>query len=120
MAETFEEWAILELMGHRKLAGLVREATIAGGAFIRIDIPAVEPGKWTATQYYSPASVYCMTPCTEALARQTAASYQPVPVNRYELEKLPASGSHSGSGAPENEEDYGDDPDGDLDPEDLR
>jgi hypothetical protein len=113
MAETFEEWAILELMGHRKIAGLVREATIAGGAFVRIDIPAAEAGKWTVTQYYSPSSVYCMTPCTEALARQIAASYQPVPVNRYELAALPAPESHP---------DGGDEPDyeGEEDPEDLR
>lgn len=27
----FKEWAVLELFGHRKLAGLVSEAEIAGG-----------------------------------------------------------------------------------------
>ena len=39
--ETFEEWAVLELMGHRRLAGKVTEATIGGGAFLRIDIPLI-------------------------------------------------------------------------------
>lgn len=37
--EGFEGWAFLELMGHRKLAGHVSEATIGGGSFIRIDVP---------------------------------------------------------------------------------
>jgi hypothetical protein len=30
----FEEWAVLELMGHRRLAGKVTDAVIGGGAFI--------------------------------------------------------------------------------------
>jgi hypothetical protein len=38
--ETFEGWAFLELMGHRRLAGKVSEATIAGVGFIRLDVPA--------------------------------------------------------------------------------
>jgi len=90
MTEQFEEWAILELMGHRKLAGLVREVAIGGASFIRIDVPAKEPEKWSVTQFYNPNAVYCMTPVDEALARQTAQSYQPVPVTRYELQALPA------------------------------
>lgn len=32
-------WAILELMGHRRLGGYLREETIAGAAFLRIDVP---------------------------------------------------------------------------------
>ena len=36
---TFEGWAILELMGHRRLAGLLSETQIGGAAFIRIDVP---------------------------------------------------------------------------------
>jgi len=35
----FEGWAILELMGHRRLAGRLTEALVAGAAFIRIDVP---------------------------------------------------------------------------------
>lgn len=37
--EGFEGWAILELMGHRRLGGYLTEQEIAGAAFIRIDIP---------------------------------------------------------------------------------
>lgn len=36
---TFEGWAILELMGHRRLAGHISEAQIGGASFIRIDVP---------------------------------------------------------------------------------
>lgn len=35
----FEGYAILELMGHRRLAGYVSEVEIAGAAMLRLDIP---------------------------------------------------------------------------------
>jgi len=79
MAEQFDEWAILELMGHRKLAGKVSEATIGGAAFIRIDVPGA------ASQFYSPAAVYCITPTTEELAMRIAQNHAPAPVTRWEL-----------------------------------
>lgn len=88
---SFEGWAILELMGHRRLAGFVSEATIGGASLLRIDVPhaelpAVASGPaWRATQYYSPAAIYCITPTTEDLARAVAARNQPAPVQRWEL-----------------------------------
>jgi hypothetical protein len=66
-------WAVLEIMGHRRLAGLVREETIAGAVMLRVDIPGPSsdfPVK--ATQYYGGASLFCMTPTTEELARKEA------------------------------------------------
>ena len=77
--KTFEEWAIIELMGHRKLAGKVSEYSIGGAAFIRVDIPG------SATQLYNPSAVYCITPTTEEIARQVAANHMPEPVQRWEL-----------------------------------
>lgn len=93
MAESFEEWAILELMGHRKMAGLVREVAVGGASFIRIDVPGKEAGKFTATQFYNPSAVYCMTPVAEDLARQVAQTYEAAPVSRYELPAPPPAGS---------------------------
>jgi hypothetical protein len=78
---TFEGWAVLELMGHRKVAGQVTPVEIAGAGFLRIDIPCEPP----ATQFYAPASVYCLTPTTEALARELARNLSPAPVALYEL-----------------------------------
>lgn len=90
MAESkFEGWAILELMGHRRLGGFVSEATLAGGAFLRIDVPAEAEGTKPATQFYSPSSVYCLTPTTEETARAVAKLAQPAPVQRWELRQLP-------------------------------
>lgn len=81
---TFEGWAILELMGHRRLAGYVREVELAGGGVLRIDIPKPE-GDGATTQFYSPAALYCLTPCSEEIARGFAERTQPAPVQRWEL-----------------------------------
>lgn len=80
---TFEGFAILELMGHRRLAGYVSEQEIAGAGMIRIDIPG-EQGLAT-TQLYSPSALYCLTPTTEEVARALATRHQPKPVQPWEL-----------------------------------
>lgn len=82
--ETFDEWAIVELMGHRRLAGRVREVTQFGGAFLRLDVPG-DGDEIAATQFYAPAAVYCLTPCSEATARKVAALSRPAPVQQWEL-----------------------------------
>lgn len=86
---SFSEWAVLELMGHRKLAGKVTEQTIGGHGFVRLDIPD------GPTQFYSPSSVYCLTPVTEDTARAYAEQNKPQPVTRWELPQLPARGPGS-------------------------
>jgi hypothetical protein len=80
--ETFEGWCIIELMGHRKLGGHVREQEIAGHGFIRLDVP---DGDKNITQLYSPKSVYCISPVSEELARAYAAKCKPEPITPYEL-----------------------------------
>ncbi len=82
----FDEWAILELMGHRRLAGKVSEATIGGGSFLRIDMPMKD--KSTSTQFYSPASIYCITPTTKEIAEKLSIEYQPEPISRWEFKQL--------------------------------
>lgn len=82
---SFTGWCILELMGHRRLAGWLSEETIGGGSFIRIDVPNDDGETVQATQFYSPSSVYCITPTTEEIARAAARGAKPAPVARWEL-----------------------------------
>ena len=85
--DSFGTWAILELMGHVKLAGFVTEEELFGGKIGRIDIPG-EDGK-NVTQYFGGHTIYRLTPVTEPVARAFAARNQPRPVYVYELQ-LPA------------------------------
>ena len=84
--EKFDCFAILELMGHRRLAGKVSEASIGGGSFIRIDMPMKDGSN--STQFYSPGSIYCITPTTEEIARKMSLAYQPEPISQWEFKQL--------------------------------
>ena len=72
---------------------------------LRIDVPGVD-GALVATQFYSGAAIYCITPTTEEMAREVAASNQPAPVHRWELPPTPVR------------EQIDDDDADDLDPDD--
>lgn len=84
-ADTFAEWCVLELMGHRRLAGRVTEQEIAGRGFLRLDVFGLTGDVPTVTQFYSPSSVYCMTPTTEEIARGLGEKSRPEPVSRFDL-----------------------------------
>jgi len=74
MAEqTFEIWALVELLGRQRIAGKVSEQVIAGAGFIRVDVPET-PGRPAHTRYYNPSAIYGMTPTDEATASRLAAS----------------------------------------------
>lgn len=88
--DAFEGWAILELMGHRRLAGYVREQEIAGAGMLRLDIHDQDRG--VITQFYSPAALYCLTPTTEDIARKLGQRLRPAPVQRYELAPVRPAG----------------------------
>ncbi len=83
--ETFGEWCLLELMGHRKIAGFVREVTLAGAGLLRIDVYVGDAEKAEVTQFMPPSVLYCMTPISEELARRFAAAHTVTPISRYEL-----------------------------------
>lgn len=92
MAETkFEQWAIVELMGHVRMAGFVREVTIAGAGLLSIEVPeAVDDAGTTHaayTQIVNPTSLYRITPTTEDLARAVARHSRPAAINQWELPK---------------------------------
>src|SRR5262245_13482179 len=79
-----DQWCILELMGHVRLAGCITEESHFGVALGRIDIPTAAGDGYT-TQYFGGASIYRLTPTTEEIARSVAAHSQPRPVQSWEL-----------------------------------
>lgn len=84
MVDGFDSWAILELMGHVRMAGRVTEEERFGAKMGRIDVPNREGDGFT-TVYFGGGSVYRMTPTTEEIARSVARGSQPEPVHRWEL-----------------------------------
>jgi hypothetical protein len=82
-----EQWAVVELFGHQKIAGLLTEATIGGCSFVRVDVPenGSSPG---FTKLYGNGAIYAISFVTEEIARRAASYYEIKPVQSYELPKL--------------------------------
>lgn len=83
-----EFWAIVELMGHVRMAGRLSEEERFGAKLGRLDIPRAD-GSFL-TQFFGGGSVYRITPVSEELARQAARVNEPRPLHTYELARLPA------------------------------
>lgn len=77
-------WAIVELMGHIKLAGRVTEEEKFGAKMGRIDMPL---GAGYVSQWFGGGSVYRITIVTEAVARDVARRNQPAPVEAWDYPK---------------------------------
>lgn len=63
-----EQWAIVELMGHRQLAGRVSEVQRYGVTMLRLEIPQ-EDGTFV-TQFFSTRVLYSELPSTEEAVRE--------------------------------------------------
>lgn len=83
----FEEWCLVELFGHQKIVGKVSEASMGGGAFLRVDVPAFD-GSPAFTRFYGPGAIYSISPVSEQIARDLMANYRNEPVSRFELPQL--------------------------------
>lgn len=114
---TFDSWGVVEVMGHKKFAGHITEQVIAGSALVRVDVPAAvvrisrpqydergyaigyagtEKTVGAFTKLVGVASIYCITPTTEEVARKCAAELakydsDPIPVALPAERQLPAS-----------------------------
>ena len=87
----FNEWAIIELFGHQKMAGHVTNATIGGASFIRVDVPQVGEGQKyipAFTRFLGASSIYAINPVSETVARAAACSYRSAPVHAYDIPEL--------------------------------
>jgi hypothetical protein len=82
--EKFEKYAIVEMMGHRKIAGLVQDSEIGGSTLLRVDILNAEGG-FDRTEYIGVGSIYCLTIVEKEVAEAVARNYTPKPSFAYDL-----------------------------------
>jgi hypothetical protein len=98
MTERFEEWAIVELFGHQRIAGRVSEQTVGGTAFVRVDVPARE-GVQPMTRLFGQGAIYSMTIVDEETAQLAAKGCMPEPMSQWTVQglmrkALPTPGEH--------------------------
>lgn len=82
--DTFEQWCIVEIFGHERIAGKVTEQRIGGSSFVRVDVPDIN-GQQGFTRLYGEKAIYSITPVSEDIARRAAAKMQVQPVSVYQL-----------------------------------
>lgn len=97
------QWAILELIGHQRLAGRVSQQTFGGANLIRVDVPEVVTTSSTYrggervdtmeviqphTRSLGAASIYSINWCDEAAATLAAHSISHRPINPYALQSV--------------------------------
>lgn len=91
--QTLNTWAIVEVMGHKRFAGFASEQVFGSAALIRVDVPETQQPAGYGVEARSTAayskligvgSIYCITPCTEEVARRVATELErwndPIPV----------------------------------------
>ena len=84
----FETWAIVELMGHQRVAGLVSERQVAGAGFLQIDVHDATDGKVLFSRLVNPSSIYAINPVDKVIAL-AAGEYSARPITRFDLPQLP-------------------------------
>lgn len=86
-AESFRweaTWCVVEVMGHNQYAGLVTEQVIAGSAFLRVDVPECDD-RPAYTKLLGGASIYAITPCSEAVAREAVRRFRSRPIAAFDF-----------------------------------
>lgn len=84
--EPFRQWVLLELMGHRRVAGFLTEEEIGGQSFLRIDVRYKK--EHFGTQYYHPNAIYSITPTDETTAYLCSQRWVELPVKPWELKTI--------------------------------
>lgn len=71
--ETIDCWAIVELMGHQRIAGRITERTVAGVVMLQVYVPAMgEVPEYT--RLLGGSAIYAINPCDEEVAIRWAKS----------------------------------------------
>ena len=79
-----ETWAVLELMGHQRIAGFVREVALGSAAMLRVDVPEID-GIPAFTKFVAPAALYAFTPCTQEVAMAVIRRDRVTPVTLFAM-----------------------------------
>lgn len=80
------QYAIVEIMGHRKLVGRIAEVERFGVKFLRVE-PMFAGAVMGVETFVQPASIFCLTPVQHATAVRYA------PTERYNLPDVIAAAS---------------------------
>ena len=85
-------YAVVEMMGHRKVVGVISESGFGPGNLIRVDVLGRD-GEIERTEHVGVGSIYCLTEVTEDVAKAAAAAHSPRPTWAYGIDRQIGSGT---------------------------
>lgn len=74
-AATESCWALVEIFGHTRFAGLVSNQRVGDSQFVRIDVPQTSSGP-AFVKLFSGKAIFSLTPVDEDVARRAAESFR--------------------------------------------
>lgn len=83
----FKEWALIELFGHQRIAGMISEQQLGGSAFVRVDVPASGDNK-PFTKLFGPGAIYAITITDEFTATAAAKVYKVAPMDQWSIKDI--------------------------------
>jgi hypothetical protein len=93
-----DQYAIVELFGHARIAGRISEQVFGGAALVRVDVPEVtyvergynQPERAVTipahTRSFGGAAIYSINWCDEAVAKVSAQTIKHRPIQPYGME----------------------------------
>jgi len=85
--EPFRQWAIVELFGHQRIAGLVTNESVGGCAFVRVDVPEAA-GRAAYTRLLGQGAIYAINIVSEEIGRAAAVTFRSEPVSAFDFPEL--------------------------------
>jgi len=87
MAENFDQWGVVEIMVHQRVAGKVTEQAIGGTSFVRVDVPACKdcPGY---TKLFGSGAIYAITITDEETAKMAALNFNDRPIDIFSARQM--------------------------------
>jgi hypothetical protein len=85
--QSFDEWAIVDLFGHTRLAGKVKQQAVGGCSFVRVDVPYTKAAKGF-TRLVGEKAIYSITITDETTARLIAEYCTPVPMDTWSVKDM--------------------------------
>ena len=82
----FSCWAMVELMGHQRIAGLITEKVFGSTVMLQVNVPQTADIP-EFTRILSFSAIYAINPTTEEVARRIAASIREMPVLDYDMKR---------------------------------
>lgn len=85
--EQFENWALIELFGHQRIAGKVTEQQVGGCSFVRVDVPETKSHP-AYSKLFGNGAIYAITITDEDTARKAAEYYEPAPMDKWTIDDV--------------------------------